>query len=162
MQTGTLNGEGQFWGSDETTQAVKIFYCENFFGNYWKRVNGLLLIEGVCYIKPVPPYNLDGIGYINTGLTPGGTSGGYCSRMVLESDIGRIPMVASGSETTYECDALWFPTSNIEICRTAKFGGSRGTGAQWKCGLSSWDLSGAASNVNTSTAASLSCKPPLA
>ena len=37
LQTGTLNGKGQFFGYTSTTQAVKVFYCENFFANYWKR-----------------------------------------------------------------------------------------------------------------------------
>ena len=131
LQTGTLNGKGQFFGYTSTTQAVKVFYCENFFANYWKRLRGLLLINGVYHVKAVPPYNSTGAGYTNTGLTPSGTSGGYCSRMEMASDIGRIPTVASGSETTYECDGLWF---NNTIVAVALFGGARGNGS--KCGLS--------------------------
>ena len=130
LQTGTLNGKGQFFGYTSTTQAVKVFYCENFFANYWKRLRGLLLINGVYHVKAVPPYNSTGAGYTNTGLTPSGTSGGYCSRMEMASDIGRIPTVASGSETTYECDGLWF---NNTIVAVALFGGLRGSGSG--CGL---------------------------
>lgn len=115
LQTGTLNGKGQFFGYTSTTQAVKVFYCENFFANYWKRLRGLLLINGVYHVKAVPPYNSTGAGYTNTGLTPSGTSGGYCSRMEMASDIGRIPTVASGSETTYECDGLWFNNTIVEM-----------------------------------------------
>lgn len=133
LQTGTLNGKGQFFGYTSTTQAVKVFYCENFFANYWKRLRGLLLINGVYHVKAVPPYNSTGAGYTNTGLTPSGTSGGYCSRMEMASDIGRIPTVASGSETTYECDGLWF---NNTIVAVALFGGDRGGGSG--CGLSYW------------------------
>ena len=87
LQTGTLNGKGQFFGYTSTTQAVKVFYCENFFANYWKRLRGLLLINGVYHVKAVPPYNSTGAGYTNTGLTPSGTSGGYCSRMEMASDM---------------------------------------------------------------------------
>lgn len=157
LQTGTLNGKGQFFGSTGTTAAVKMFYCENFFGNYWKRLRGLLLINGVYYIKPVPPYNVTGEGYINTKMTPSGTSGGYISRMEMAADVGRIPTIASGSETTYECDGLWFTNTDI---RVALFGGSRGDGS--KCGLSYWYVSDLASRVNTYIVASLSCKPPVA
>lgn len=157
LQTGTLNGKGQFFGYTSTTQAVKVFYCENFFANYWKRLRGLLLINGVYHVKAVPPYNSTGAGYTNTGLTPSGTSGGYCSRMEMASDIGRIPTVASGSETTYECDGLWF---NNTIVAVALFGGYRGTGS--KCGLSYWSVSNPATNVYTHIVASLSCKPPVA
>lgn len=157
LQTGTLNGKGQFFGSTGTTAAVKMFYCENFFGNYWKRLRGLLLINGVYYIKPVPPYNVTGEGYINTKMTPSGTSGGYISRMEMAADVGRIPTIASGSETTYECDGLWFTNTDI---RVALFGGNRSSGS--RCGLSYWDVNNLASSVDTDIVASLSCKPPVA
>lgn len=140
-----------------TSEAVKVFYCENFFANYWKRLRGLLLINGVYHVKAVPPYNSTGAGYTNTGLTPSGTSGGYCSRMEMASDIGRIPTVASGSETTYECDGLWF---NNTIVAVALFGGSRGDGSG--CGLSCWSVYNPATSVYTNVVASLSCKPPVA
>ena len=120
-------------------------------------LSGLLLINGVYHVKAVPPYNSTGAGYTNTGLTPSGTSGGYCSRMEMASDIGRIPTVASGSETTYECDGLWF---NNTIVTVALFGGSRGHGS--KCGLSFWVVSNPATGVGTHIVASLSCKPPVA
>lgn len=118
---------------------------------------GLLLINGVYHVKAVPPYNSTGAGYTNTGLTPSGTSGGYCSRMEMASDIGRIPTVASGSETTYECDGVWF---NNTIVAVALFGGRRGGGS--KCGLSCWGVDNPATSVYTNFVASLSCKPPVA
>lgn len=155
LQTGTLNGKGQFFDSTSTTAAVKMFYCENFFGNYRKRLRGLLLINGVYHIKPVPPYNSVGTGYINTGMTVGGTSGGYISKMELASDIGRIPTVVSGSGTTYECDGCWF---NNEIVAVAMFGGYRNDGAG--CGLSCWDVRHPETYVTPFIVASLSCKPP--
>ena len=123
----------------------------------YKEVFSLLLINGVYHVKAVPPYNSTGAGYTNTGLTPSGTSGGYCSRMEMASDIGRIPTVASGSETTYECDGLWF---NNTIVAVALFGGSRGYGS--KCGLSCWHVNNPATRVYADFVASLSCKPPVA
>lgn len=123
----------------------------------YKEVFSLLLINGVYHVKAVPPYNSTGAGYTNTGLTPSGTSGGYCSRMEMASDIGRIPTVASGSETTYECDGLWF---NNTIVAVALFGGPRGDGS--RCGLSYWDVGDPATSVSTYVVASLSCKPPVA
>ena len=62
LATGTLTNKGQFFGYTSTTQAVKVFYCENFFANYWKRLRGLLLINGVYHVKAVPPYNSTGAG----------------------------------------------------------------------------------------------------
>lgn len=155
LQTGTLNGKGQFFGSTGTA-AVKVFHCENFFGNYWKRLRGLLLINGTYYVKPVPPYNSEGTDYINTGMTVSRTSGGYISKMEMASDIGRLPTVVSGSETTYECDGCWF---NDAITAVALFGGARSYGS--KCGLSCWHVNNPATNVYTHFVASLSCKPPV-
>lgn len=155
LQTGTLNGKGQFFGSTSTTAAVKMFYCENFFGNYWKRIQGLLLINGVYHIKPVPPYNPEGIGYINTGMTMSGASGGYISKMEFASDIGRVPTDLTGSETTYECDGGWHVDTGTNV---ALFGGDRGCGSG--CGLSCWGLYNPAAHVGTYVVASLSCKPP--
>lgn len=155
LQTGTLNGKGQFFGSTSTTEAVKVFYCENFFGNYGKRLQGLLLINGVYYIKPVPPYNSDGTGYINVGMSVSGTSGGYISKMELASDIGRIPTTVSGSETTYECSGCWF---NNAVVAVAVFGGHHYIAEH--CGLSCWDVSNHAAYTTSLIAASLSCKPP--
>ena len=77
--------------------------------------------------------------------------------MEMASDIGRIQTVASGSETTYECDGLWF---NNTIVAVALFGGYRGDGSG--CGLSCWHVYNPATDVDTSFVASLSCKPPVA
>lgn len=156
LQTGTLNGKGQFFGSTGTAAAVKVFHCENFFGNYWKRLRGLLLINGTYYVKPVPPYNSEGTDYINTGMTVSGTSGGYISKMEMASDIGRLPTVVSGSETTYECDGCWF---NNAITAVALFGGNRSHGSE--CGLSFWNVYNPGTSVGTNVVASLSCKPPV-
>ena len=71
--------------------------------------------------------------------------------MEMASDIGRIPTVASGSETTYECDGLWF---NNTIVAVALFGGNRSNGS--KCGLSYWNVNNPATNVNTNIVASQS------
>lgn len=76
--------------------------------------------------------------------------------MEMASDIGRIPTVASGSETTYECDGLWFGSNNHSV---ARFGGDRGAGA--RCGLSCWSANAPATDVYTYVVASLSCKPPV-
>lgn len=156
LQTGTMNGMGQFYGYSSATNGIKLFYCENFFGNYWKRIRGLINDNGNIKVKFVPPYNSTGAGYISTGVTPSGTSGGYISKMEM-TEGGRIPAVASGSETTFECDGFWFNNAQVDI---ALFGGGRGHGTQ--CGLSCWGLSNLATYVYTALGASLSCKPPVA
>lgn len=73
------------------------------------------------------------------------------------TDGGRVPVKASGSETTYECDGFWFNNAQLDV---ALFGGFRGFGS--RCGLSYWHLSNLATSVDTVVGASLSCKPPVA
>lgn len=156
LQTGTMNGMGQFYGYSGATNGIKLFYCESFFGNYWKRIRGLINDNGNIKVKFVPPYDSTGAGYISTGVTPSGTSGGYINKMAM-TDGGRIPQEASGSETTFECDGFWFNNAQVDV---ALFGGSRGDGT--KCGLSCWYLNNLATDVHTALGASLSCKPPVA
>lgn len=156
LQTGTMNGLGQFYGYSGATNGVKLFYCENFFGNYWKRIRGLINDNGNIKVKFVPPYDSTGKDYISTGVVPSGTTGGYTNKMVM-TDGGRVPSVASGSETTFECDGFWFNNAQVDV---ALFGGARGDGTG--CGLSCWNLSYLATDVLTYFGASLSCKPPVA
>lgn len=156
LETGTLNGKGQFYGSKAANRAVKMFYCENFFGNYFKRIRGLLLINGKYYIKPVPPYDSQGIGYIRTEMSVKGTTGGYISRMEFAKDIGRIPTAVSGSETTYECGYCYIDNS---ITAVALFGGYNNGDS--KSGLSCWNLMETETYAKLYVTASLSCKPPL-
>lgn len=73
-------------------------------------------------VKMTPPYNTTGDGYTNTGITPGGTSGGYISAAKMTEN-GLIPQTAGGSETTYFCDGLWFNASCYALV-----GGSCGDG----------------------------------
>lgn len=156
LQTGTMNGMGQFFGYSGMTNGVKMFYCENFFGNYWKRIRGLINDKGNIKVKFTPPYDSTGAGYVSTGITPLGTSGGFINKMEM-TDGGQIPSVASGSETTFECDGFWFNNEQVDV---ALFGGSRGNAS--RCGLSCWSLYDLATNVGTDVVASLSCKPPVA
>ena len=66
---------------------------------------------------------------------------------------GLIPQAASGSETTYYCDGLWFNKSCYAL-----FGGSCDYGL--KVGAFSLALADAVSSSSWSFGAALSCEPP--
>lgn len=155
LNTGTLNSKGQFFGYNNTSQAVKVFHCENWWGNYWIRCAGMMQLHGKVVAKMTPPYNTTGAGYEPLGVTYTGTSSGYPSKTLM-SDKGRIPIAFGGSSTTYTCDYLWW---NASADTYALFGGSRGPGAS--CGASCLDLNFAFSNAGTSIGACLSCEQPL-
>ena len=124
LKTGTLSDKGQFCGYSASGKAVKVFHIENWWGNAWERIAGLMYVSGTIRTKMSPSYNTTGDGYTNTGVTMGGTSGGYCS-VTKMTENGRLPVTMSGSETTHTCDGGWFNASQVEY---ALVGGLCGSG----------------------------------
>jgi hypothetical protein len=114
LSTGTLTDKGQFYGYNDGTHDVKVFYMESRWGLRWDRMLGQILNEGKLLVKMFPPYNLTGDGYTDVGITPSGTSGGYISK-TLVNKYGRLPKVASGSSSTYLCDGLYFNNSGVRV-----------------------------------------------
>lgn len=161
---GSMNTNGLFWGkkasSTSDKSGVKVFGMENWWGNIWRRTAGLINAGGRIKYKmclgtedgsSVTTYNLDGSGYLTTDRVPGGSSGSYIS-VANYTGIGAwTPITASGSETTFYEDGLWFNNSQTDY---ALFGGTCGDGAP----VGPWyvALNIAASGVNWDFGASLS------
>ncbi len=153
LQTGTMNTKGLFWGESTGKAGVKVFGMENFWGNQWRRTAGLILANGVTKVKLTPPYNTDGSGYkIISSIAPSGTSGGYIKDIIFSKD-GFALSAASGSESTYYCDGLWY---NNEITAFALFGGDLYNGR--RCGALCVGLDAAPSAAVWSLGASSSYK----
>ena len=164
LRTGTMNDKGLFWGTNaDGTHGVKVFGLENWWGNQWRRTAGLINAFGVQKVKltygredgsTTDGYNETGSGYITiSGATPSGTSGGYINASKM-TEYGKIPYTASGSDSTHECDGLWFNNSqtNFALC-----GGASGSGLH--VGAFCSNLSDAASDSGWDSGAALSCKP---
>ena len=134
IDPGVLKAEGPFSGYNSSASAVKTFYIENFWGNYWKRCAGLLYRNdagtGKIYIRTSPGYNETGDGYTNTGVTPSGTVGDYIKSVVASANTV-IPNVATGgSASTYFADGLWWALPATHgACHYALVAGSRSIGA---------------------------------
>jgi hypothetical protein len=135
---GALKDKGRFWGDDATDAAVKVFFIEHFWGNYWKRMSGLLYSNAAdILIKATPPYSLTGVGYTNTDVTPTGTSGQHITAGTL-TDAGFLPTTAGGSDSTYFTDALFYVTPAAGVFHVALVGGDRakaGGCGSWACAL---------------------------
>lgn len=114
LKTGTLDQKGQFWGIDNSTTQVKVFHVEGPWGDWWDRITGMMYNGEGILIKMTPPYNLTGDGYIRTGVKISGGSGGYISKTTM-NEYGRLPLVTSGSATTYECDSCWFNAGQLDM-----------------------------------------------
>jgi hypothetical protein len=148
---GALKAKGRFWGNDATDVAVKVFFIENYWGNYWKRLSGLLYSDAAkILIKSIPPYSLTGVGYTNTDVTPTGTSGQYITAGTL-TDAGFLPTTAGGSDSKYFADGLYYSTPAAGVFNVALVGGSRaaaGWCGSWACNLCNVGV--ATSNVGAS------------
>jgi hypothetical protein len=135
---GALKTKGRFWGNNATDVAVKVFFIEHFWGNYWKRLSGLLYSDAAdILIKATPPYSLTGVGYTNTDVTPTGTSGGYITAGTL-TDAGFLPTTAGGSDSTYFADTLYYVTPAAGVFNVALVSGFRvgaGRCGPWACAL---------------------------
>ena len=153
LQTGTMNRKGLFWGENTGKSGVKVFGMENFWGNQWRRTAGLILDNGITKSRLTPPYNTDGSGYKTiSSVAPSGKSIGFIKDIIFTKD-GFAPHVASGSESTYYCDGLWY---NNEITSFALFGGTLNHGRL--CGSLYVFLDSAPSNATWSFGASSSYK----
>ena len=157
LKTGTIVTAGQFFGYSEAqskAKAVKVFHIENFWGNVWNRIAGLMNLSGKIYIKEVPPYNITGNGYTNTGLTPAGTSNGYINKTKTLA-AGRIGYNAAGSSTTYTTDGFWYV--NNQNCYAAIGGGWANETLN---GATTVNLGDIATRTGADCTACLSCEQP--
>lgn len=156
LQTGYRSDKGQFYGTNANRDAVKVFHIENWWGDTWERIAGLMYVGGKIKTKMVPTYNTTGDGYTDTGVTMSGTNGGYISTTKMTEN-GRLPVVCSGSETTYTCDGGWYNASQVDY---AFVGGSSEHGLL--CGASAVVLAGLVSHSVWNISAALSCEQPAA
>lgn len=128
ISSGGANDKGLFYGTS-TSDVVKIFGMENFYGNCWKRVVGLGNQNGVGKYKltygqedgsTADGYSQTMDGYKSANYTfPVATSSPIIT-MALSDGI-LLPKTAGGSTSTYYCDAL---TTNNGGNRIAICGGA--------------------------------------
>lgn len=152
---GSLKDKGPFWGSSNGTSDVKVFWIEGFWGNVWEGMAGLILAGSAgIKVKMTPPYNFDGTDYEATNIVPSGTSGGYVNLASVSDKYGYVPKVASGSETTYMCDGLWFNDSQTDYALV---------GGNWhdagRCGSRYVSLNNLASHTSATVGSRLSYLP---
>lgn len=126
FRTGIHNTKGMFYGTNSGTiasnsyeNAVKIFGMENYWGFQWRRYAGDMLVSGarktkLCYGtedgSTTSSFNSTGLGYVDVGATPSGSSGGYINQMNFITN-GMFSKVSSGLASTYYCDGQWFDNS---------------------------------------------------
>lgn len=122
---GTLKDKGQFFGYTNQTSSVKVFYIEDFYGNYWDRMAGMVIASGRIKTKMTAPYPTPSdsdvytaAGYVDSNIAAGGTSGNIVTDATM-TDQGYIPKTASGGTSVngYWCDGLWFNNGQVDYAR---------------------------------------------
>lgn len=155
IAVGSLKDKGPFWGSSNGTSDVKVFWIEGFWGNVWEGMAGMILAGSAgIKVKMTPPYNFDGKDYEATNIVPSGTSGGYVNLASVSDKYGYVPKVASGSETTYMCDGLWFNNSQTDYALVGGYWADAG-----HCGSRCVNLLNLASRTNAAFGSRLSYLP---
>lgn len=161
-RTGALDASGMFFGYSDGSHGVKVFGMENYWAAQWRRHAGFVKVGAAEKIKltygqqdgsTVDGYNTDGSGYIDIGVTPDGSSGGYISEMAF-NEYGAFPKTISGSATTHFCDGCWF---NNGATTYAMFGGASPDGLT--CGAFYSYLTYGAGVVYWAFGAAVSYKP---
>ena len=119
LTTGALNTSGQFFGYSDTTHSVKVFHMENFWGDRWDRIVGLIYDNGTYKAKMTPEdggYNLTGAGYeaIRKGINATAAGGGWVKN-AQQTEQGLFPTDLTGSDTTYDCDFHYYNPTIVSV-----------------------------------------------
>ena len=159
---GAMNGKGRFFGKSNGTEGVKVFGVENPYGNLWRRIRGLININGSYRIKmtydqtdgsTTDGYNTDGSGYINAGSI-GTTATWVYPKHDIVRDNCLLAQTNGGSETTYYCDGTYLAASGTFYAIVGGYWNGAGLD-----GLFNVNLYLAVSATYPDTGAALSLKP---
>lgn len=144
LQTGQINDKGQFFGYDDGTHACKVFHSEVSWADQFLRILGWLALYGKHWVKPTPPYNFTGVGYIDTGVVcPGNRVTDYIKSSKC-TDWGRVPELGGATTATYECDYVY--SDDALAVGVSRVGGNCNNGLY--SGASYVNLNNSATNAN--------------
>lgn len=156
LLTGTLYDKGQFYGYNDRLHAVKVFHMENWWGERWDRIVGMVVDHGVVKVKINSyggDYNFEGENFEIVGnILP--DNNGFQTRE-YSGRLGTFPTESGGSLNSYECDSVYV---NKEITAVARVGGA--VNFTSNCGARCLNCSSAAGSTSWQIGASLSLKNP--
>lgn len=166
INTGTMNNKGLFWGKNASSSSdksgVKVFGMENYWGNIYRRIAGMLYTTTNGYMvkyaygtsdgSTSSSYSTSGTGYINTGIKGTEGSSSYLDKMNFSSG-KMLPSTTNASKSTYYCDYTYWTTDSSRTAY-ARRGGNYGNGRD--CGAFYLGVSSAASASGSLLGAALS------
>lgn len=156
--TGLLDDKGLFYGKN-TSNNIKVFGIENYWGNKYRYGTGVIMINGIPKIKlthstldgsTTEGYNTTGEGYISLDDNKISASG-YISKMRFINNV-MFPCEAQGSATTKYCDYIYINNSGT---RFVLFGAY----ASPQIGAFLRNFNVTTSGYESTVGSALSCKP---
>lgn len=160
VNCGVNNTKGLFYGTAAASASgIKLFGMEQWYAHRWRRVNGLMMLNGYYYVKmtkgtqdgsTVNNYVNVTDGYIATGIKAPSANQSYIKTMAV-TPWGLLPTEVGGSSKTYYCDGMW---SNLSGTIKGLRGGSAYDGLV--AGLFALNVNHAPSASNWHFGASLS------
>lgn len=105
QSTGATNTKGMDYGStSSSTERVKLFGIEDFWGNIWEWVDGMFCNSSRHILTGTDSFNNSANGYTDQGQAATGDLSGYLSKIQGTSGMGFLPKVCGGSSSTYYSD----------------------------------------------------------
>lgn len=121
VNTGATNTMGMDYGTTSTPTQMKLFGLEDFWGNIWEWIDGIVTDSTRNILTATDSFNDSGSGYKNQGQGATSNIGGYMSKPQGKSETGFLAKEVNGSTTTYFCDYAYL----CDSC-AAFFGGRWG------------------------------------
>lgn len=104
QSTGATNTNGMDYGSTSTTSRVKLFGLEDFYGNVYEWIDGVVTDSVRNILTAADNFNDSGSGYTSRGQGASSNIGNYMSRPQGTTEAGFLAKECNGSATTYFCD----------------------------------------------------------
>ncbi len=141
--TGATVDKGMYYGSQDPMEQMKFMGIEDFWGNLYQWVDGLVSTMDfhalTCHIPS--KMNDYGEGYDDLGQIMTSYVGGYMKEPQGTNDLGFIPKVCGGSATTYFADCAYFDAGYVPIFGGSFDGGSSAGAFQLNVGYLPGDAS---------------------
>lgn len=146
--TGATNTRGMDYGTTSTTTQMKLFGLEDFWGNIWEWIDGIVTDSTRNILTATDNFNDSGSGYKNQGQGATSNIGNYMSKPQGTTKTGFLAKEVNGSESTYFCDYAYLYASCVAL-----FGGGWDNAAY--AGAFRLDVNNAASSSYALVAARL-------
>lgn len=117
--TGATLDKGMSYGSTDSMQQMKFLGIEDFWGNLFQWIDGLVSSDDYHALVATDNFNDTGDGYADIGAISTKDLGGYMKAPQGSNDAGFIISAEGGSASTYFSDYAAFDSGSVPV-----FGGS--------------------------------------